>query len=112
MALSSYQIYLIVTLAAAAILYFVRYRKMKDGIFRLIGLVGKLSLAFFVIVDMLLPQFGINVQIYPDPISLIIMLVVIFLGDYFNADKGKSPKVGKNSKTNKQRKRQSKSKKK
>lgn len=89
--LTPYQLYLFGTLALAAILYIVEYRKKANGIFKLIALMGKLSLIFFVVVDMILPQFALNFQIYPDPYTLMVMLVVIF-GDFFPADKGESPK--------------------
>lgn len=90
-ALTLYQVYLITILAIAAILYFYRYRRLNNGIFRLVALVGKLSLAFFVVIDMILPQLGITAQIYPDPLSIILIIGIIFLED-FKADRGVPPK--------------------
>jgi 1,4-dihydroxy-2-naphthoate octaprenyltransferase len=98
---SFYQIYFLAILAIAVILYVALRKKGGNVIFRLIGLVGKLSLVFFVVVDMLLPQFSIIVPIYPDPVTLIIMLAAVFFGDYFNADKGTDPKGTTKKKTNK-----------
>ena len=67
--------------------YFFRYKTVENGIFRAFGLVSKFAIAFFIILDMLLPQLGISLNFYPDPTTIIYTLIILFFGDFFKSNK-------------------------